>query len=188
MTLSKSKQRMYAKLFLDVFKEEIGNIWDNPELLNSSTITCKVSTRMTRALAKVRVSGRETPWSRDRQLMVAPDTIQLTMSHRVLDMSEERMLAIVKHEVVHLGHWNHGRHFKSMALAVGASINGEAPGLPPIEKKNVYLQVQLGRGTRYKNYAQVENEEEGRELGKIVSNKQIIDGKYITGLRLSWDY
>ena len=178
-----------AKMLLTIFKREIANMWENPELLKDTEFSCNVSTRMTRALAKVTIAGGCSPYSVGRKLMVAPRFVKLTVSHRVLDMEEERILGIIKHEAVHLGHWNHGPGFKAMALSVGASINGEVNGLKPMEKKNIFLQVQFGRGTRYKNYQPVSSYEEGRRIGKELSNKQLfVDGKYLTGLRIVWNH
>ena len=132
---------------LKQFITEAVNFYDNPERLKEINFECKISRRMTSALASLEHLGH-IGVAEDRRLITVPHTIIFRIARKTLNMTDEDIAKVIRHEVIHIGHMNHGPIFKRLCVAFDASYRGW--NLSTVTIKPYEVQIQQGYGTRFK--------------------------------------
>ncbi len=116
-------KEMFEKRYLNQFLTEASIFYDNPEMLKDTSFDCVISTRMKTSLAML-ISHIGEGQARGRTLILVPPIITLKLSRILLSMCDEDIAKVIRHEVIHIGHWNHGKEMKSLCVEFNASFKG----------------------------------------------------------------
>lgn len=155
--LSKAQRTALEEKYLRQFLTEAVTFYDNPELLQECFFECKISGRMTTALASLEHFGKIGRAS-NRTLHNIPNRIILRIARKTLDLPDSDIAKIIRHEVIHIGHLNHGRIFKELCVKFNASFKGW--NLSGQTEPSFQVQLQKGYGTRFKTIAECETYDE----------------------------
>ena len=143
--------------YLEQFLIEAIKFYDNPDILKEITFKCKISGRMTSALASLEHIGN-IGHADDRTLLAVPQILILRIARTTLNLPDADIEKIIRHEVIHIGHMNHGKTFKRLCVAFNASYKGW--NLSTVTKDPFEVQIQKGYGTRFKTLKKFNNMKE----------------------------
>ena len=165
MKISKTQKRRLERKYLEIFVQEARNIWNDSEVLKTTEFECVISTRMTRALAKLTQFslGRRIAARGNTLISIAPK-IRLTISAKTLELTEDDIMKVIRHEAIHIGHMNHGRVFKQLCLRFNASYKGYNMDYKP--PTGFTVQTQVRKGQRYQTVAKYESQDEADAKAK----------------------
>jgi hypothetical protein len=96
------------------------------------------------------------PKAIDNHMILMNKKHTLGIAPQALDLSHERLLAIIRHEVIHLGYQLHDRKFFDMCKKYDAQLTGESykSGNP------LMYQAQIKKGSRYETIKRFNDEQE----------------------------
>ena len=158
--LSRSQTLFLQREYLEQFMREANRFWDNPNILIGVEIFVKFSYRMKSTLASLEHAGG-LGTARGKTIISVPERMTLTISRKTLNMSNEDIAKVIRHEVIHIGHLNHGRIFKKYCVEFNASFKGW--NLSDNDKSTYKIQHQTEHGKRFKTIGEYDNEPEARK-------------------------
>jgi len=147
-----------CEIILPRFKTISKEIWG--DVVDKMTITCELKTMKTNNLASLSRDSRCNPQAIDNHLYRYCKEYTLQLSPRLLELPDDRLEKVLKHESIHMGYFRHDRNFLDLASKVGATFSEASFDTP-----GILIEVRGSNG-RYHTVMTAQNPEEARRLGR----------------------
>lgn len=111
-----------------------------------------------------------------KNLIATSKNLTLQLNPKTLDLPQDKLEGVLRHEALHIGYHRHDKNFRKIAEELKIPVSFGHEGY-------VKIQEQQGKGKRYKTVAKAKDEREGKKIALDMLRKNRSKGyKY----RLEW--